>query len=461
MSREKEHPEAVSERYATAIDYLYNLTKIGIKLGLENPRRLLRLLGNPETHFRSIHIAGTNGKGSTSFFIASILKQKDFKTGLFTSPHMVRFTERITIDLEEITEEEVVDLTEEIRRLLSESPDFTPTYFEVVTAIAFECFRRRGVQWAVVETGMGGRFDATNVLQPEISVITRVGIDHAEFLGNTIPEIAYEKAGIIKEAVPVVVGSQPPEAVAVIRAVAKEKEAPFYLFGEDFYSEIKHTDINGTIFDFYSHTLKTPLKELYIPLVGAHQTMNAAVAIQATVLALKKRYPEYSEENILQGFHEALKGSSLKGRTELCQYEGRWVLLDGAHNPEASEALADTLSQLYRPKYRRLILIIGVMSDKDIKGIVSPLVEISDIVVFTRPSYERSTEPDRLCDVALSVSDKKDYLITATVKEALDRAVQMASSDDLIVVTGSFYTVGEAKEALGERPLLSELREKR
>jgi dihydrofolate synthase/folylpolyglutamate synthase len=462
MSGEKEHLEAdTSERYNNAINYLYSLTKRGIKLGLENPRRLLKLLGNPETHFRSIHIAGTNGKGSTSFIVASILKQKGFKTGLFTSPHMVRFTERITINLKEITEEEVVALTEEIRTLISRTTDLTPTYFEVVTAIAFEHFRRRGVQWAVVETGMGGRFDATNILQPEVSIITRVGIDHTEFLGNTIPEIAYEKAGIIKESVPVVVGSQPSEALAVIRTVTREKEAPLYVFGEDFYSEIKYMDIDGTIFNFYSHSLKTPIKDLHIPLVGAHQTMNASVAIQATVLALKKEYPSSSEDEIIEGIHDTLRRSSLKGRAELCRYGEHWILFDGAHNPDASRALADTLSQIYRPKYRRLILIIGVMSDKDIKGIVSPLIEVSDITVFTSPSYERATEPDRLLEVALSLSDKKDYLITYTVKEALDRAMQTACSDDLIVVTGSFYTVGEAKEALGESPLLSDLREKR
>ncbi|HBR21084.1 MAG TPA: bifunctional folylpolyglutamate synthase/dihydrofolate synthase, partial [Nitrospiraceae bacterium] len=195
--------------YAAAINYLYGLQKHGIKLGLDNTAKLLFLSGNPQNYFSSVHIAGTNGKGSTSAIIASILQTAGVRTGLFTSPHLVSFTERIRVNNEEIREDEVIELTEEIRSTI-EGSELNPTFFEFVTVMGFLYFKRKNIDWAAVETGMGGRLDATNVLTPEVSVITNISYDHKDFLGNTISEIAEEKAGIIKKGVPVITSEQEP-----------------------------------------------------------------------------------------------------------------------------------------------------------------------------------------------------------------------------------------------------------
>ena len=221
--------------YAAAIDYLYGLQKHGIKLGLDNTVKLLSLFNNPQEKFYSIHIAGTNGKGSTSAMIASIFQTAGFKTGLFTSPHLVSFTERIRVNNEEITESDVVSLAEEIRFKIQDSRfKLNPTFFEFVTVMGLLYFKRKNIDWAVVETGMGGRLDATNVLLPEASVITSINYDHSEFLGNTISAIAEEKAGIIKDGVPVITSAQEPSVMDAIKKKTEEKNAGLFIYGRDF-----------------------------------------------------------------------------------------------------------------------------------------------------------------------------------------------------------------------------------
>jgi dihydrofolate synthase/folylpolyglutamate synthase len=273
--------------YSDTVNYIYNLQKHGIKFGLRNITRLVSILGNPHKSFPSVHVAGTNGKGSTSAFIASLLKISGLKVGLFTSPHLVSFTERIRVNSEEITEHEVMSLTEEIR---SKVVDFSPTFFEVVTALAFLYFQRKRIDIAVIEVGMGGRLDATNILMPEVSVITCIDYDHREYLGDTLSEIAYEKAGIIKDSIPVVVSSQAPDVLEVIEAKAKEKNSEVYLYGRDFSAVLKREDPSGICFDYFGGD-SFDIHDLYLPLIGEHQMQNATVAIKAVELLSEKINP--------------------------------------------------------------------------------------------------------------------------------------------------------------------------
>jgi dihydrofolate synthase/folylpolyglutamate synthase len=467
--------EIINKRsYDDAVKYLYGLQKYGIKLGLENTIKLLSLLGNPQNSFRSVHIAGTNGKGSTSAMIASILRTAGFRVGLFTSPHMVSFTERIKVNDTEITENEVVELTNEIHKVIeSARPSaenlrphpplgkggqgkggFLPTFFEFVTAMGFLYFKRKGVKWAVVETGMGGRLDATNVLRPEVSVITNISYDHREFLGGTLKEIAGEKAGIIKKGIPVVSSAQEPEAMEVISGKASEKGTSLFVFGKDFVSRPGNIDMHGITFDYEG---KEKPGGLHVPLCGMHQLENASVAVKAMELISAR-------ESIPYSIREGLARTQWQGRLELiknehCNYD---FLIDGAHNPSASKALADSLEKYFMPSYERMVLILGIMGDKDMEGIIKPLLPIASDVIFTAPDYERAAPPEKLAECAGTLGFRSE--VVKTVKRAMDVAGETATRSakkTLVLITGSFYTIGEAKTHLGREcssPSLARLR---
>lgn len=443
--------------YNKAIDYLYGLQKHGIKLGLDNTIRLLSLLRNPQGSFKAIHVAGTNGKGSTSAMIASILRAAGFRTGLFTSPHLVSFTERIKVDDEEIKEAEVIELTDEIKEIIdsSQRSEFNPTFFEFVTAMAFLYFIRKGIEWAVIETGMGGRLDATNIILPEVSVITNISLDHKEFLGQTLKEVAAEKAGIIKHGIPVVSSSQDGEVMDVIKDKASGEGIFFHEYGRDFVSLLRGSDIHGITFDYKG---KNSLDGLYVPLCGMHQMENASVAIRAIELIMEREsiYPD----SIRQG----LANTEWHGRLELIRNPGKKydILIDGAHNPSAAGRLSEALKSYFAPQYSRITLIFGIMSDKDIKGVMEPLLPIASEIIVTAPDYGRSASPEKLAETARSLGFKP--VPVNSVKDAIDTAVKRAENSavadsHLIVITGSFYTIGEAKIILGQKGVLARLRE--
>ncbi|MFH1015308.1 MAG: folylpolyglutamate synthase/dihydrofolate synthase family protein [Nitrospirota bacterium] len=437
--------------YTAAVNYLYGLQKYGVKFGLDNTAKLLFLSGNPQKHFSSIHIAGTNGKGSTSAMIASILQAAGFRTGLFTSPHLVSFTERIRVNNEEITEDEVVELTEEIRSTI-EGSDLNPTFFEFVTAMSFLYFKRKNIDWAVAETGMGGRLDATNVLLPEASVITSINYDHSEFLGNTISAIAEEKAGIIKDGVPVITSAQEPSVMDVIKKKTEEKNASLFIYGRDFSAAIKTEDTSGSVFNYSGDS---NFEDLVISLPGRHQVLNAALALKTIEVISQKPLPNTSRltpDTIRAG----LGNIKWHGRLELVSKEPP-ILIDGAHNPSAAKILADSLKEIFFKVYRRIILIVGIMSDKDIRGIIAPLLPLASEIILTAPACERAASPDVLSGHAISLgfSYRKTYGVAA----ALTMAREIYREGDLIVITGSFYTIGEAKEMLCGRGILSGLRE--
>jgi dihydrofolate synthase/folylpolyglutamate synthase len=431
----------------TTIEYLYGLQKYGMKFGLDNITKLLAAAGNPHRSFRSVHVAGTNGKGSTSAITESILRTSGVTTGLFTSPHLVNFSERIRVGGTEIPEKDIIDLAEEVRGLASGLEDFSPTFFEVVATMAFLYFKRMKVDWAVVEVGLGGRLDATNVIMPEVSVITSIGFDHREFLGRTLKEIAGEKAGIIKEERPVVSAPQQPEAMEVIERRCEEKKSPLFSYGRDFSAVTKEIDESGVALDYSGVDRYGGLR---IPLRGGHQVINASLAIK-TIEIISGLYPEISCD-----VRKGLETVNWPGRLDMVRSSPA-VMIDGAHNPEAACVLSAYLRKLLKEKYRRIILVLGIMGDKDIDGILGHLLPLSAATIFTAPAYGRAASPEAL---ARRASDLNYEARTApTVAEALAMAEDLRHPGDLVVVTGSFYTIGEVREILGTKGVLSRLRE--
>ncbi len=499
--------------YSETIHYLYNLQKQGIKFGLSNITTLMSSLGNPQKSFPCIHIAGTNGKGSTAAIIASVLQAFGLKVGLFTSPHIVSFTERVRVNGREISEFEVVRFAKELRakisQLQSSDPGFSPTFFEVITAMAMLYFKEETIDVAVIEVGMGGRLDATNVIIPEVSVITSICLDHREFLGNTLREIAFEKVGIIKKGVPVVVSSQVPEVLEVIEKRTEEIDTVMYLYGRNFSSGLKREDIQGIYFDYYQND-SSILHDLYLPLTGEHQMQNVSVAIKTVELFMKRlTFSSSSLDSLARlrlfflpskafeskgrhGFFSATWNNAVKdglsavnwgGRLEMIKYNPP-ILIDGAHNPAAAEVLSHALAKTFLKRYKRIVLVLGIMGDKDIEGIMKPLLHLASDIILSSPGYERAAPPDRLADVAASLGFP-DVHSAPTVKSALELAINICKQSNpssthfrkgpgglikgkkeaindssLIVVTGSFYTIGEAKEFVGYQGVLTKLREK-
>jgi dihydrofolate synthase/folylpolyglutamate synthase len=442
--------------YPEAVNYLYDLQKHSIKLGLDRTEKLLALMGGPHRRFFSVHVAGTNGKGSVAAMIASMLMSKGFRVGLFTSPHLVSFTERIRINTARISETEVAQLTGEIREKIAAvaAEAGEPTFFEFVTAMAFLHFARNNVDWAVIEVGMGGRLDATNVILPEVSVITGISYDHREFLGNTLSDIASEKAGIIKHGIPVVCSAQEPEVEQVLRKKADSESSPLFIYGKDFGGTLRSTDITGTRFDYRSED--NILTELQIPLAGEHQVINACVAVKAFSLCTRN-----VSSSTLSAIKEGLAAARWQGRLELVDSDPP-IMLDGAHNPHAAFALAEFIRKQFAN--HRVILIAGIMADKNIPGILAPLLPLACDIIFTAPNYERAAPPGLLAEHAASLGFKST--IAFSLADAIASARRLAISPPtqhpapaLILITGSFFTIGEAKELLGEKAVLGDLRD--
>lgn len=433
--------------YGVTIEYLYGLQKYGMKFGLDNIRRLLAVLGNPETSFRTVHVAGTNGKGSTAAMIESIVRTGGVRTGLFTSPHLVSFTERIQIEGKEITEQDVIERAEEVKAAAEALEDFSPTFFEVVTAMALLHFRKSRVDWAVIEVGMGGRLDATNVIVPEASVITRIDFDHREFLGRTLREIAREKAGIIKEGVPVISAEQHPDAAEVIRNRAAETRSPLFVYNADFSSGAVSGEPDDMVFTYSGSSVYEGLK---LPLAGEHQVVNASLAAK-TAEVITEKNPGISID-----IKKGLENVRWPGRLEFISSDPP-ILIDGGHNPAAAAMLSNYLRRVGRNKYRRIILVIGIMNDKDIDGILYPLLPLAEAVIFTAAAYGRAATPEALASHAASLGFSSH--MSTGVSDALTLAKSMYCPGDLILVTGSFYTIGEAKEALVSKGVLARLRE--
>ncbi len=412
---------------------LYRLRRFGIKLGLTTITRLMRGLGNPQDRYSCIQVAGTNGKGSIAAFLSSVLVSAGYKVGLYTSPHLIRFNERIQINGSPISDTDVARVADAVQRIYTQGDP--PTFFECGTAMALYHFALQEVDWAVLETGMGGRYDATNVVHPEVCIISNVSREHTEYLGNTLAKIATEKAGIIKGGAGVVTGARQKNALQVIEQKAAKHGVPLYIIGK----QIKvRTDQDG--FFTYSGT-KNRWPRLKVGLLGNHQVKNAVLALGAVELLMEKGV-RISNEAIYAG----LATVHWPGRLEVVSNDP-FILLDGAHNPSAVK----TLEQFLRNGIEadRLILVVGILKDKAWKPMLRKLAGVVDRMILTSPEYERAADPDELASFVRPL--KQEVVVMPRVSDAVSLALNEARSNDAICITGSLYTVGEAKAFLDNR----------
>jgi dihydrofolate synthase/folylpolyglutamate synthase len=411
--------------YRGATEYIQNLNKLGIKLGLDRVKRLLDLLGNPQNAFRSILVGGTSGKGSTTVMIGSVLKEAGFRTGVFTKPHLFDFRERIAVDGETITEKDFVRLVEKIKplaeRMRRESE--YPTFFEFVTAMAFEYFREKNVGFAVLEVGLGGRLDATNVAKAEVSVITNVSLEHTEILGPTVEKIAVEKAGIVKENGILVDGSDDPKVLPVLEKICVDRNSRFVKAGK-----LKNAESTEQGNGFELDGVK-----IFVPLAGRYQLKNISCAL-AAIASLDEKIPART-------IKKGLEKVRWPGRFEIV-YERPRALLDGAKDSESIKCLMDSLDLI---TYGKLYCVFGVSNDKKADAMVNEASKKSDFFILTKHGVMgRGMEPELLAKEVKKC--KKEFLIVPDVKSAVRKAIEIAGKNDLVLVTGSLFTVAEARE---------------
>jgi len=405
--------------YNDAIQFLYGLRLFGAKFGLENTLRLAALAGHPHERLRFIHVAGTNGKGSTCAMLEGIFREAGLRVGLFTSPHLVHFGERIQVNRMPIPEGKVVRLMNELRQLLREFPaEAHPTFFEVVLVMALRYFAEQNCDLVILETGLGGRLDATNIVMPLASVITNIQFDHQRWLGHSISAIAAEKAGIIKPGVPVITGAREPEALVVIQETARRMRSPLTLVTPD-------------------HLQHAPLSEIELPLLGCHQRFNAAVAM-ATVRTLRNSFPVGDAT-----LRNALKKVIWPGRLQLvARPDGQKLLLDGAHNPAGAAALSAALAEHF--PNQRPALILGILEDKDWRLMCEILAPIASRVVCVPLSSERTMAPATLIAACRRANPFADAQTCSSVAEAMRKL----ASEPFVLASGSLYLIGEAMEQL-------------
>jgi len=423
------------------IDFLETLTDFGIKLGLDKTRALLKKLGNPHLLYPSVLIAGTNGKGSVARALSNILTVAGYKTGLYTSPHLVYIGERIKVDGKEITEEELAEKVRQLKKILTDQPyHLYPTFFEALTAIAFSHFADKKVDILVCEVGMGGRFDATNVLPSSLEIITRIGMDHIQFLGNTYEEIANEKAGIIKEGTSVISARQRPPAMDVIIRKAKEKGARIYCEGKDFHSKRTSFSSDGQVFNFYGKT--ETLRGLRTPLKGRHQIGNMSLVVQSAILLRKMGL------NITEGaVYKGIETTYWPCRFQILKREPL-VIVDGAHNPDGMKTLLDTLTEIFPDK--QFSFLMGILKDKDWRRMLSFILrsKMVERFVFTMPDNERAISPDVLADFVLKKQKGLPVKVINTPPEAVR---YIKGTKENWCICGSLYLCGDIMKEMGRK----------
>jgi dihydrofolate synthase / folylpolyglutamate synthase len=408
------------------------------QLRLKRVRDILSLLGNPHKDIKSIHIAGTKGKGSTAIFIANILKSAGFRTGLYTSPHLHDFRERITINGRLMNKKDLILLTEKMKKVVDKYIKKTgnlPTYFEIYTILAFCYFKLKKIDFMVIETGLGGRLDATNVIKPLICVITPISHEHTGKLGRTLTKISHEKAGIIKRNSVVISAVQPKAVLGVIRETAAKKRSKLFIIGKDVSFEPLRT--NGKYQLFRTKGIFRTYNPLKTSLLGRHQLMNATSGI-ATVEALRFFNTNIPPAAVKKG----IKRAKWPGRLEVVSNKPL-IVLDGAQNKASAQVLREAVQSVFN--YQRLILILGICRDKDIRGICTTLEKISDIIILSKASHPRAAEVERL---KKHLPNKKPIYTRKNLKYALELAKSKAKKDDLILITGSLFVVAEARSEI-------------
>lgn len=417
--------------FEESIDWLYSFEKFGIKLGLERIIHICKDLGDPQDNYRVIHVGGTNGKGSVCKFLESVLLKSEYKVGVYTSPHLQRFSERFIVNNEEISDIEVVQLIETVKPIIDDmiKNSNTPTFFEIVTAMAFQFFKNKNVDFALIEVGLGGRFDATNIVNPLVTIITNVSLEHQDRLGYKIEEIAFEKAGIIKQGVPVITSASG-AALDVIKKIASEKHSKITIVGNNSWKKINESEnwqeflISGLIKDYKVTTF----------MFGKYQGENIAISLSAIeILQMNGIFiPDKS-------IYEGLEKINHSGRMEIVSFEPL-ILLDGAHNIAGITRLRESIEEGLI--VNKVILVIGILSDKKIKEILDIITPLADIVVVTKSHNKRASDPSIIKDMIRN----KDVIIIDDIPKAIDYAKSIASRQDLICVTGSLFTVGEVRD---------------
>jgi len=432
--------------YQQCLRYLEEIQNLGIKFGLENVRTLLDAIGNPESKYPTILVAGTNGKGSVCAFLTRILTLHGFKTGLFTSPHLIRVEERFRIGNELISRESFTQLLsllrQKIEELINRKKLLAPiTYFEILTCLAFLFFYRQNVRIAVLEVGMGGRFDATNVVKPILSVITTISAEHQKFLGESLSQIAFEKAGIIKTGVPVICGVRHKEAYEAIKKRADELKALFIgVFDEKgCFKKKKKEEFNYTfLYKFKSES------HIYTPsILGEHQGRNAAVAIAASQV-ISQRWNQLKKETIIQG----IESTRWEGRMEILSKNPLFIV-DGAHNEEGAQALRNYIEEFISTP---IVLIFACMRDKKIESIADIIFPLAKKIICTRFSYFRAASPEDILNRAQKFSSR--IILAPDVTNAIELAFKNAPSNEVVISAGSLYLVGEIKKYFRPQALI-------
>ncbi|WP_442595278.1 bifunctional folylpolyglutamate synthase/dihydrofolate synthase [Neobacillus sp. D3-1R] len=422
--------------YGQALDWIHARLRLGIKPGLKRMEWMMEKLDHPERRLKTIHVGGTNGKGSTVTFLRNILQASGFQVGTFTSPYIEQFNERISVNGVPITDKDIVELTNFILPLANELEETElggPTEFEVITAMSFYYFAKMNpVDIVLYEVGLGGRFDSTNIIYPLASVITSIGMDHMNILGDTLEEIAFEKAGIIKSGVSLISAVKQPEAKEVIRNQAVSKKAPIYQLGEHF--EITKTESNDKGETFSLKTAFSQLEDLQINMMGHHQIENASLAVM-TCLYLNQFYSFLIEEkDIRMGLKEAF----WPGRLEVIQ-ENPLVLLDGAHNEEGITALVNVLKKRFKDK--KISLVFTALSDKKVEGMIQQLDEVADQIDFVEFDFPRASRAVDLYE--MSHSKQKSY--TVDWQNLLMGKIKNLNENEVLIITGSLYFISEVK----------------
>lgn len=413
-----------------ALDYLFSLENRGIHLDLGPVTGLLAAVGNPHRSYRTIHVAGSNGKGSVAALTASMLRRAGYRVGLYTSPHLVDFRERIRIGDDMIGEDELARLAAFLRPHVTDEI----TFFEFATALAFLYFHQCSVEVAVIETGMGGRLDATNCVVPEVSIITTISMEHERYLGSRLSLIAAEKGGIIKEGGFCVTGATQKQALEVLESIARERRAHLFRAGRDFTARRR----GNQTFSYYG--MKRTLKHVALPLMGGHQVKNAALAL-AAVEILSERAMAVDDRAMVEG----VASVRWEGRLEIID-RNPLVIVDGAHNPEGVRALCRTLRD--DMTWKRLIVVFGVMRDKRYRTMLSLLAAVADTIILTEPpSREDRTLHLSGREAWLPEGRGTDFEVVPDPEKALLRARELAGADDCVLVAGSLYLVGAVKRA--------------
>ena len=418
------------------LDELFSLERKGIKPGLERTLYLVEQSGNPHTKFPSIHIAGTNGKGTTSSIIASVLMAAGYRVGLYTSPHIVDFNERIRIDGKKISNDCLIRLA---KKYLTLGKDVEATFFEVTTAIAFEWFAEEQVDVAVIETGMGGRYDSTNILSPMVSVICSVDIDHTDYLGDTIEAIAFEKAGIIKQGVPVIIGEEKPLPLKVLTDYSALQSSEAVLLNQNDAEFITYNNESNSVLNV--STYFTKYEGLVSPLRGKHQLKNHLIAL-TTLEKIRRRFP-FTNSHVSDGVRKVIELSGLTNRIEIRSFNPLEIF-DVAHNPAAIAKLTETIDEMYPA--RKFTILYGAMADKDNHETLRILKEKCSLLVLSQPSIKRSASTNELAKLAENLG----YAAVREIPNPFEAYQQLKQAGDDFIAVGSFYLIGEILKGIEE-----------